>query len=64
MDERRTLLILAWTLGGVVGTVFIMNAIALSSIQSTPNTTWAIPGRSSHRALLEKGVSSPVPRGA
>jgi hypothetical protein len=32
MDERRTLSILGWTLGGVVGATFILNAIALSMI--------------------------------
>jgi hypothetical protein len=32
MDERRTLSILGWTIGGVVGTVFILNAIALALI--------------------------------
>lgn len=30
MDERRTLSILAWTVGSVVGIMFILNAIALS----------------------------------
>lgn len=35
MDERRTLAILAWALGGVVGTMFILNGIALS-FESTP----------------------------
>lgn len=35
MDERRTLAILAWALGSVVGTMFILNGIALS-FESTP----------------------------
>ena len=30
MDEARTLSILAWTVGGIVGAVFVLNAIALS----------------------------------
>jgi hypothetical protein len=30
MDERRTLSILGWTIGGVVATVFVLNAIALA----------------------------------
>ncbi|GEM_PF-3662021 len=34
MDERRTLGILAWTVGGVVGTMFILNGIALSFVGS------------------------------
>jgi hypothetical protein len=32
MDERRTLLILGWTLGSVVATIFILNAVALSAL--------------------------------
>jgi hypothetical protein len=32
MDERRTLSLLGWTIGGVVGAVFVLNAIALSLI--------------------------------
>jgi hypothetical protein len=32
MDERRTLSILGWTIGGIIGVVFILNAIALASI--------------------------------
>ena len=34
MDERRTLAILAWTVGSVVGLMFILNGIALSSVES------------------------------
>lgn len=36
MDERRTLSILAWAVGSVVGTMFILNAIALSFVETTP----------------------------
>jgi hypothetical protein len=36
MDERRTLSILAWAVGSVVGIMFILNAVALSAVQSTP----------------------------
>jgi hypothetical protein len=32
MDERRTLSLLGWTIGSVVGAVFVLNAIALSLI--------------------------------
>jgi len=32
MDETRTLSILGWTIGGVVATVFVLNAIALALI--------------------------------
>ena len=30
MDEARTLFLLAWTIGGIVGVLFILEAIALS----------------------------------
>ena len=36
MDERRTLAILAWAVGSVVGIMFILNGIALSFVESTP----------------------------
>ena len=32
MDEAQTLQVLGWTVGGVVGAVFLLNAIALSLI--------------------------------
>jgi hypothetical protein len=32
MDEARTLQFLGWTVGGIVGVVFLLNAIALSFI--------------------------------
>jgi hypothetical protein len=32
MDERQTLSILGWTIGGIIGVMFILNAIALASI--------------------------------
>jgi hypothetical protein len=36
MDERRTLVILGWTLGGLIGAMFILNGIALTSTQNPP----------------------------
>jgi hypothetical protein len=39
MDERRTLAILAWAVGSVVGTMFILNAIALSFVETTSMPT-------------------------
>jgi hypothetical protein len=30
MDERRTLSILGWTVGAIIGLAFILNGIALS----------------------------------
>ena len=41
MDERKTLAFLAWTIGSVVGVMFILNAIALSFVGSEP----ALAGR-------------------
>jgi hypothetical protein len=34
MDERRTLAILAWAVGSVVGFMFLLNGIALSFVES------------------------------
>lgn len=34
MDERRTLAMLAWAVGSVVGIMFILNGIALSFVPS------------------------------
>jgi hypothetical protein len=32
MNEAQTLRILGWSIGGIVGAVFVLNAIALSLI--------------------------------
>lgn len=34
MDERRTLAIMAWAVGSLVGIMFILNGIALSIAES------------------------------
>lgn len=34
MDERRTLAIMAWAVGSVVGMMFILNGIALSFVET------------------------------
>jgi hypothetical protein len=39
MDERRTLVILGWSVGGVVGLMFLLSAIALASVQSPSGQT-------------------------
>jgi hypothetical protein len=39
MDERRTLAILAWAIGSVVGLMFILNGIALSFVENAPTLT-------------------------
>jgi hypothetical protein len=38
MDEQRTLALLGWGIGGIVGTMFLLNALALASLStaSTP----------------------------
>lgn len=38
MDEQRTLALLGWGIGGIVGTMFLLNAVALASLStgSTP----------------------------
>jgi hypothetical protein len=32
MDETRTLAFLGWNVGGIVGALFVLNAVALSLI--------------------------------
>jgi hypothetical protein len=32
MNERQTLSLLAWTLGTVVGVMFVLSAVALASV--------------------------------
>ncbi len=39
MDERRSLALLGWTVGGIVGLMFTLNAIALALTQGGPSTT-------------------------
>lgn len=36
MDERRTLTLLGWSVGGVVGIMFLLNALALASLAPAP----------------------------
>jgi hypothetical protein len=36
MDERRSLAVLGWTVGAVVGLMFALNGIALALIQPVP----------------------------
>jgi hypothetical protein len=47
VDERQTLALLGWTVGGVVGIVFVLNAIAL-----TPLATASVNCPSFPRARL------------
>jgi hypothetical protein len=36
MDERRSLAVLGWTVGGIVGLMFTLNAVALALAQQGP----------------------------
>ena len=38
MDERRSLALLGWTVGGIVGLMFTLNGIALALTQGGPST--------------------------
>lgn len=50
MDERRTLALFGWTIGGVVGLMFVLNAFSLSSLQ---------PAASAHARHLVSQASQP-----
>jgi hypothetical protein len=39
MNERRTLALFGWTIGGVVGLMFVLNAFSLASLQSVPSAS-------------------------
>jgi hypothetical protein len=34
MDEQRTLALLGWSIGGIVGTMFLLNGLALASLST------------------------------
>jgi uncharacterized membrane protein YdcZ (DUF606 family) len=42
MDESRTLSILGWVVGGLIGAMFLLNAVALSQATGTAARTAAI----------------------
>jgi len=39
MDERQTLRIMAWSIGGLVGVLFFLNAVALSLTSTAPRSS-------------------------
>lgn len=44
MDERQTLRVMAWSIGGLVGVLFFLNAVALSMTSTAPrSSSW--PGK-------------------
>jgi hypothetical protein len=45
MDERRTVSILAWAVGSVVGTMFLLNAVALSFVAAPPSAAKEVAAR-------------------
>jgi hypothetical protein len=61
MDERRTLALLGWTVGGVVGLMFLLNAIALASLQQSPMLA---PNRTVLPHLVTAQAAAPPPSGA
>lgn len=59
MDERRTLKVLGWSVGGIVGLMFLLNAIALASIQGSSGQTYG--QLVSSNAPPQAAVTTPVP---
>lgn len=54
MDERRTLQVLGWTLGGVVGLMFVLGGLSLASLQPAvlaPAQNFAPDGKSVAAAI-------------
>jgi hypothetical protein len=39
MDERQTLRVMAWSIGGIVGVLFFLNAVALSLTSTPPRSS-------------------------
>lgn len=37
MNERRTLALFGWTIGGVVGLMFVLSAFSLASVERAPH---------------------------
>jgi hypothetical protein len=60
MDERRTLKILAWTIGSVVGMMFILNGIALSFVGGGS----PLAGRQVAAQHAPHNPAPPFPKGA
>jgi hypothetical protein len=51
MNERRTLALFGWTIGGVVGLMFVLNAFSLASLQRAPSAnTRQIVSQAAQRA--------------
>lgn len=37
MNERRTLVLFGWTIGGIVGLMFVLSAFSLASVETAPS---------------------------
>jgi hypothetical protein len=57
MDERRTLVLLGWSVGGIVGLMFLLNAIALSSEQSATTKQLISPSVQPIEATASLGLA-------
>jgi hypothetical protein len=55
MDERRTLKVLGWSVGGIVGLMFLLNAIALSSAQTPTNGELVSPNAQPMQGAISVG---------
>ncbi len=51
MNERRTLALFGWTIGAVVGLMFVLNAFSLASLQ---------PARSAHARQIVSQAELPA----
>lgn len=54
MNERRTLAVFGWTIGGVVGLMFVLNAFSLASLQKAPSVN-------SRQLLSQAGQAAATP---
>jgi hypothetical protein len=54
MNERRTLALFGWTIGGVVGLMFVLNAFSLASLQR-------VPSASTHQIVSQAGEPAATP---
>ena len=58
MDERRTLVLLGLSVGGIVGLMFLLNAIALSSVQSPTTGELMSPSGPPMQAAASVGLAA------
>jgi len=61
MDERQTLAILGWTIGGLVTTMFLLSGLAMSSM---PSASEFAASRLVHAAALTVPAAAMSPAGA